>query len=137
MLRYLHFLAKIAYFTICICTPERNGGNNVHKKLVVLRVKQHFMKSGYQIIYTKIGSHQAKMKFMKNVYCVSRILTCQQWLVPLLICKQKELNIKQKRLKINQPVWIYSLRSQIRHQLNLRNSTNHQHHLAKLWIFTF
>ena len=27
MLRYLHFLAKIAYFAICICTPEPNGGD--------------------------------------------------------------------------------------------------------------
>ena len=26
MLRYLHFLAKIGYFAICICTSERNGG---------------------------------------------------------------------------------------------------------------
>ena len=28
MLRYLHFLAKIGYFAICIYTSERNGGDN-------------------------------------------------------------------------------------------------------------
>ena len=28
MLRYLHFLAKIAYFAICICNHEHNGSNN-------------------------------------------------------------------------------------------------------------
>ena len=47
-----------------------------------------------------------------------------QWVVLLLICMQKELNIKQK-LKIDQRVWIYSLRRKIRHLVNLRNSNNH------------
>ena len=48
----------------------------------------------------------------------------------LLIRIQKELNVKRRRLKIDQAVWIYYLRTQIRHLLNFRNSNNHQHHLA-------
>ena len=49
MLRYLHFLAKIAYFTICICTPERNSGDNSEIVYCIDLCHSHYCSSYFGI----------------------------------------------------------------------------------------